>query len=98
MIIVAGWLRFDPGDRERFLDDRKRKILLTREEPGCIEYTLSADSIEPNLVRVFECWESRGELEARRQKEGAAPRTDTALKSVAKHILIYEVQSCSQLD
>jgi hypothetical protein len=48
----ASWLQTAPRERRRFLEDRTRKILHTRQQPGCIAYSLSADPIEPDVVRV----------------------------------------------
>lgn len=98
MIVVAGWLDVAPGMRDRFLSDRSRKIIVTRDEPGCLDYVLSADALLPDRVRVFECWESRDDLEARRSKERSHPLTDPSLKSVAKEIAVFEVDSRRPLD
>ena len=33
-----------------------------RSEPGCIEYSFSADGLDPGLIRIFEIWESQEAL------------------------------------
>ena len=59
MVIVAGTIEVDPADRDAFLQGRADAVRATRSEPGCIEYSFSADGIEPGLIRIFEIWESK---------------------------------------
>ncbi|HEX4244074.1 MAG TPA: putative quinol monooxygenase [Acidimicrobiales bacterium] len=62
MIIVAGYMDVDPAVRGEFLEARRDAIVATLSEPGCIEYTFSADALEPGRVRLFERWESKDDL------------------------------------
>jgi quinol monooxygenase YgiN len=94
MIIVAGWVDVAPGERDRFLAERRDKTLLTRQEPGCITYTLSADSIDPGRVRVFECWEDQAAVDAR--QAGKSPAPATWVKAITKEITSYDVHAASR--
>ncbi len=62
MIIVAGYIDVDPAVRGEFLEAMRDTIVATRSEPGCIEYTFSADAVEPGRVRLFEQWETKDDL------------------------------------
>jgi hypothetical protein len=46
----------------------------SRAEAGCLEYTFSADPIEPHRVLLFERWESQADLDAHLNGMGAGPR------------------------
>jgi quinol monooxygenase YgiN len=73
VIIVAGWIKVDPKDRDAFLDSRREPVLARRLEKGCIDYFFTADPIELGTVRVFERWESRGALDAHVALDRADP-------------------------
>lgn len=64
MIIVAGTIRIAPERMEALRPHAKAVITKTREEPGCIIYSFAEDLVEPGLIRIFELWRSRDELNA----------------------------------
>jgi quinol monooxygenase YgiN len=39
-------------------------IEATRREAGCRVYSFAEDLLEPGLIRIFEIWESRADLDA----------------------------------
>ncbi|MYS90909.1 MULTISPECIES: putative quinol monooxygenase [Streptomyces] len=63
-IIVAGWMDYEAGDRDRVLGhlvvlgDRTRE-----EEPGCLDYAMTADPGSEQRIRVYERWASRQALD-----------------------------------
>lgn len=64
MVIVAGEFLVDPEEREAFLASRVEAMRRSRAEPGCLEYTFSADPLDPGRVLLFERWESQQALDA----------------------------------
>src|SRR3954466_13692389 len=62
MVIVAGTIEVDPADRDAFLQGRAGAGPAPRGAPGCIEYSCSADGLDPGLIRIFEIWESQEAL------------------------------------
>ncbi|WP_329213006.1 antibiotic biosynthesis monooxygenase [Streptomyces sp. NBC_01485] len=64
-IIVAGWMDYEPADRDTML---KRLVELgkrTREdEPGCLDYAMTADPADERRIRVYERWVSQRALDA----------------------------------
>ena len=53
-LILAGTIRVAP---ERLADLRphlKAQVEGSRAEPGCLDYALSEDPLDPGLIRVFE--------------------------------------------
>ncbi len=73
MVIVAGTLTVDPEQREAFLAGRMDGMRATRAEPGCLEYTFSADPTDPGRVMLFERWASQKDLDAHLAAARARP-------------------------
>ncbi|HEY6385572.1 MAG TPA: putative quinol monooxygenase [Candidatus Acidoferrum sp.] len=92
MLIVAGTLTVDPMQREAFLASRKDGMRTTRGEPGCLEYTFSADPLDPGRVLLIERWASQKELAAHVAAARARPASpDAAMKPKAASIFVYDV-------
>lgn len=56
MIIVAGHLSVDPSERDSYLAGCVEVIEQARRAPGCLDYALNADLIEPDRINIFERW------------------------------------------
>jgi quinol monooxygenase YgiN len=92
MVIVAGTLEVDPNQREAFLAGRMDGMRTSRAEPGCLEYTFSADPTDPGRVMLFERWASQKDLDthlATARARPAAPGAAVAPKAAS--IFVYEV-------
>jgi quinol monooxygenase YgiN len=64
MLIIAGTITVDPGDREKFLALRQDTVARARQMKGCLDYAFSADISDPSCVRLFERWESDDDVAA----------------------------------
>ena len=62
MVIVGGAFTVEPSQRDEFLAGRQDAMRASRAEPGCLEYTLSADPIDPGRIALFERWPSQEAL------------------------------------
>jgi len=58
VIIIAGTLRVDPADRDRYLRAVAPATKMARQAPGCLDFAQSPDPIEPDRINIFERWES----------------------------------------
>jgi quinol monooxygenase YgiN len=58
MLIIAGWLRVDPDARADYLDGCTAVVRQARTAPGCLDFSLTADLLDPARINVFERWES----------------------------------------
>ena len=90
MIIVAGWIDFAEGDAAPYLEMRQAAIEATLEEPGCVEYTFTADPVKTGRVHLFERWETQHDLDVhqellRSRQPGGSPFTPTG-----RDVTIYE--------
>ena len=54
MIIVTGHLVVDPSDRDRVVELSREAVIAARATPGCIDFAVSADAVEPDRVNISE--------------------------------------------
>ena len=64
VVIVAGHLVVDPRRRDDYLTGCVDVVRQAREAPGCLDFSLSADLLEPGRINIFERWESQAAVEA----------------------------------
>ncbi|CAM5257087.1 putative quinol monooxygenase [Streptomyces aurantiogriseus] len=63
-VIVSGWMDYEPGDRDTMLGHLVELGLRTRtEEPGCLDYAMTADPADERRIRVYERWASQEALD-----------------------------------
>lgn len=86
MIIVAGQLWVD--DRDGYLAGCSEVVALARQASGCLDFSVSADLVEPGRVNVFERWESRSAVEAFRG-DGPSAEQQSAIRRAS--VVEYEV-------
>ena len=91
MVIVGGVFSVDPAEREAFLAGRLDLMRTSRREPGCLEYTFSADPIEPGRVLLFERWESQEALDRHLAALKDGPRSDPGVVAESTSIVLYDV-------
>ncbi len=88
MLIVAGWLRVDPKDRDAYVADCRDVVRAARRSPGCLDFALSADPVERDLVLVHERWEDEASLLAFRS---SGPDGGQARRILGAHVRRYEI-------
>jgi quinol monooxygenase YgiN len=92
VVIVAGSIQIDPDQREAFLAGKATRMRATRGEPGCLEYTFSADPVDPARVLIIERWARQQDLDAHlaaAQSRRAASRAGEPATSAS--IFVYDV-------
>jgi quinol monooxygenase YgiN len=62
MLIVSGRLYLKVGTINEFLASSNEEVALARSAPGCRDFVVAADPIEPDRVNVYEEWESEKAL------------------------------------
>ena len=93
MLIIAGFLITDPADRDAFVVEGVTAVSLARDAPGCLDFCLTADSVDPARVNVFERWESEDELLAFR---GSGPDSGTTARILGADVKRYVVASVGE--
>jgi quinol monooxygenase YgiN len=73
MLIVSGRLILKPGTRDQFLACCEPSIRMARRAPGCLDFAVSADTIEPDRANVYEAWTDAESLVAFRESSADDP-------------------------
>jgi quinol monooxygenase YgiN len=73
MVIVAGHLIVGREARDGYLADCAEVVEQARSTPGCRDFAISADLLDPARINVYERWDSRESVEAFR---GSGPGDD----------------------
>ncbi len=75
MLVIAGWLKVDPAERDPYAADCVTVVAQARSAPGCLDFVISADPIEPDRINVYERWDSDEQLERFRGSGPSAEQT-----------------------
>lgn len=94
MVIVAGHLVVDANDRERQLAEAVPLLRQARSAPGCLDFSLSADLLDPSRINILERWESQADLDAFRGS-GTSEEQEAAIVSAS--VAEYDVAAVRQL-
>jgi quinol monooxygenase YgiN len=62
MLIVAGHLIVDPAERDDFVANCVKVVELARAAPGCLDFAITADTVDQSRIDVFERWEGEERL------------------------------------
>ena len=90
MIIVSGKLYLRAGAMEGFLAASAEAVAQARRAPGCRDFVVAADPLEPERVNVYEEWESEQDLLKFR---GEGPDNDMWASVVRASVFRHEVSS-----
>ncbi|MFU8855148.1 putative quinol monooxygenase [Micromonospora sp. SL1-18] len=90
MFIVAGTLYVDPAERDAYLACCMEAVRAARSAPGCVDFAMSADLIEPGRINVYERWESDEQLLAFR---GSGPAEEQATKILGAEVHKFRIHS-----
>ncbi len=88
MVIVAGFLVVEPSQRENYLTDCRGVVRQARRTPGCLDYAISADLLDPDRIDIFERWESQAAVDAFR---GGGPSDGQQAVIVSASVSEYDV-------
>ena len=94
MLIVAGYLVVGPSQRDSYLEGCRAVVRQARKAPGCLDFAISADVIEPDRIDIFERWESRVVLDEFR---GSGPSDEQQGSIVSASVCEYDVGSEQRL-
>ncbi|MFC8045234.1 putative quinol monooxygenase [Nocardia sp. NPDC057353] len=94
MVIVAGHITVDPADREAYLTGCVTVVEQARRAPGCLDFAISADLVDPGRIDVFERWESQAAVEAFR---GSGPGDDQSARMLAASVAEYDIAEVRSL-
>ncbi|MBB5111799.1 quinol monooxygenase YgiN [Micromonospora echinospora] len=88
MLIVAGTLYVDPARRYAYLASCEAAVRAARAAPGCVDFAVSADLVEPGRVNVYERWESDEQLLAFR---GSGPEAEQVTEILGAEVHKFRI-------
>ncbi|MGC1211373.1 MAG: antibiotic biosynthesis monooxygenase family protein [Micromonospora sp.] len=90
MFIVAGTLYVDPAERDAYLASCVEAVRAARSAPGCVDFAVSADLVEPGRINVYERWESDEQLLAFR---GSGPTDEQAAAILGAEVHKFRISA-----
>jgi quinol monooxygenase YgiN len=94
MVIVAGHLVVAPENRERYLAGCVDVVEQARRAPGCLDYALTPDLVDPGRINIFERWESQAAVESFR---GSGSSDEQNASILAATVAEYDVANSRSL-
>ncbi len=94
MVIVAGQIFVEPAGRERYLVGCTDVVEQARRAPGCLDFAITADLIDPGRINIFERWETREAVQAFR---GNGPSDEQSTAMLAASVAEYDVADIRSL-
>lgn len=95
LVIVSGHLIVDPTERESYLADCVSVVQQARSARGCLDFSLSADLLEPGRINVLERWESQAAVEAFRGSGSSDEQNAVILSASVAEYDVAGVRSLS---
>jgi quinol monooxygenase YgiN len=90
MLIIAGHLVISPSERDAYVAECVPIVDAARRAPGCLDYSVTADSLDPARIRIYERWEDEEQLLAFR---GSGPSDSQQAAIVDADVKRYGVAS-----
>ena len=94
MVIVSGHLIVAAEDRDAYLATCVAVVEAGRAAPGCLDFALSADLVDPGRINILERWESQADVEAFR---GAGVDEEQGAAILAAAVAEYDVAGVRSL-
>jgi quinol monooxygenase YgiN len=94
MVIVAGQIVVDPAHREDYLAGCVAVVVQARRAPGCLDFAVAADLIDPGRINVFERWETQEAVTAFR---GSGPSEEQGMAMRSASVAEYDVAGVRSL-
>ena len=76
MIIIAGYTLTEASKRDAVVEAFVDMVERARQYDGCLDLAISADSVDPERINLFECWRDQPSLNAWR-KVAKGPKVKT---------------------
>jgi quinol monooxygenase YgiN len=93
MVIVAGHIVVDPEKRETYLATCVGVVEQARGAPGCLDFAISSDLVQPGRINIFERWESRAAVEAFRGSGFSGEQNAATLSASVAQYEVGDVRS-----
>lgn len=92
-LIIAGHLVVEPADRDAYVAECAPIVEAARTAAGCLDFSITADSVDPARIRIYERWESEDQLLAFR---GDGPSSDQQAQILEADVKRYAISSVGE--
>jgi quinol monooxygenase YgiN len=93
MLIIAGHLVVGRNERDAYVAECVQVVEAARTAPGCLDFSITVDSVDPTRIRVYERWESEADLLAFR---GSGPSDAQQTAILDADVKRYEISSVGE--
>lgn len=90
MLIVAGYLEVEAADRDAYVAECESVVEAARAADGCLDFSITADSVDDGRIRIYERWESEERLLAFR---GSGPSGGQQTRIIAADVKRFAISS-----
>ncbi|MDT2005220.1 antibiotic biosynthesis monooxygenase [Rhodococcus opacus] len=95
MVIVAGHITVEPQQRQPYLAGCVSVVEQARRAPGCLDFAITADLIDPRRINIFERWESQAAVDTFRSSGPSDEQSAAMLSASVAEYDIADVRSLS---
>lgn len=93
MLIIAGHLVVEPADRDAYVAECAPVVKAARIAAGCLDFSITADSVDVSRISIYELWESEDQLLAFR---GSGPSSDQQAQILDADVKRYIIASVGE--
>ncbi|MGB3633322.1 MAG: antibiotic biosynthesis monooxygenase family protein [Rubrobacteraceae bacterium] len=93
ILIIAGHLVVEPADRDAYVAECAPIVETARAAIGCLDFSITADSVDPARISIYELWESEDRLLAFR---GSGPSSDQKTRILDASVKRYAISSVEE--
>lgn len=92
MLIIAGHLVVSEADRDAYVAACVPIVEAARAAAGCLDFSITADTVDPTRVRIYERWENEEQLLAFRGSGPDEGRKAAIVDADVKRFVISSVE------
>ncbi len=90
MLIIAGRITVDAAERDDYLRECVAVVEAARRAPGCLDFAITADTVEAGRIDIYERWASEAELDAFR---GSGPSQEQSAQILDADVRRYLISA-----
>ena len=91
MLIIAGHLLVSAADRDEYVAECMAVVEAARTAPGCLDFSITADTVDAAMIRIYERWADEEQLLAFRGSGPSEGQQATILDADVKRYVISSV-------
>ena len=93
MLIIAGHLVVESADRDTYVAECGPIVEAARDTAGCLDFAITADSVDSARIRIYERWKGEDQLLAFR---GSGPSSDQQAQILEADVKRYIISSVGE--